>query len=72
MKQERDFFALTITNKGAEQLRRGHVWVYETEILTKERPKNGSVCDAFDPRGRYLGSGLYATLVKARGTKSLR
>ena len=60
MKQEREFFALTITNKGAEQLRRGHVWVYETEILTKERPKNGSVCDAFDPRGRYLGSGLYS------------
>lgn len=65
----RDFAKVTITEKGADFLRGGHVWVYEDEVLQiAGKPcstggdaciANGDLVDVYSSKSRYLGTGFY-------------
>ncbi len=55
---ERDFPALTVTEKGERALRAGHPWVYGAE-LSGPPPADGALCDVRSRKGAWLGAGLY-------------
>ncbi len=56
----RSYPILTITEKGEQMLRGGHVWVYADEILAlSNTPDNGALVDVRSQKGRYLGTGFY-------------
>ena len=72
MKQERAFAKAVVTEKAEAAVKRGHPWVYDTEIteFAGEKVKdgvfgtsagqveNGALTDVFSSKGRYLGTGF--------------
>ena len=61
MKKEREFRQLVVSDKGARWVKNGHPWIYEGEIVSSDDSiLNGSIVDAVDMKGRYLGSGFYS------------
>lgn len=51
---------VTITRRGAERLRRGHLWIYRSDVRDAEDAPGGSVVAVRDERGRKLGRALYS------------
>ena len=68
MKQERNFKSFKVTKKAEAAVRRGHPWVYDTEITEGEflDEDNGSIVDVLTDNGRYLGSGFLSLTSKIR------
>ena len=68
MKQERNFKSFKVTKKAEAAVRRGHPWVYDTEITEGEflDEDNGSIVDVLTDNGRYLGSGFLSLNSKIR------
>ena len=71
----RDFAKVIITEKGADFLRGGHVWVYEGEVVKTESgvpesagaaPVDGDLVNVFSQKGKYLGTGFYNSHSKIR------
>ena len=63
----RQYPRVTVTVKGENFLRGGHVWVYSDEIT--EEPctiENGSLADVYSQKGKYLGTGFYNNHSKIR------
>lgn len=59
---ERPFAAITVTAKAEASLRKGHPWVFDTELLTDcsgEEYKNGEIVDVYSQKHKWLGSGFY-------------
>jgi 23S rRNA (cytosine1962-C5)-methyltransferase len=52
---------ITISRKGAERARAGHLWIYRSDLLDAggETP-GGAVVHVRDERGRFVGSALYS------------
>ena len=48
-----------ITGRGEERIRRGHPWIYRTDVL-EVIADPGTVVDVLGPRQRFLGSALYS------------
>lgn len=66
MKAERKFPKVSITKKGRAFLERGHLWVYDTEILSQsDTIRNGDLVDVLEGNC-YLGTGLYSEKSKIR------
>jgi 23S rRNA (cytosine1962-C5)-methyltransferase len=51
---------LTVSLRGANRLKSGHVWVYRSDIVSINDAPPGAVVDVLDERGRFLGSALYS------------
>ena len=68
MKSDRRFEAVTVTKKAEAAVRRGHPWVYDTEITNGDTDQipNGSIVDVKTDNGRYLGSGFISQSSKIR------
>ncbi len=66
MKQKRDFPRLTVTEKAEESIRKGHPWVYDTEVTGGDAVENGALVDVTGSRGAYLGTGFYSAESKIR------
>ena len=66
MKQERSFPRAVITEKAESAIKRGHPWVYDTEITEGGEAENGSLMDVFSSKGRYLGTGFLSKCSKIR------
>ena len=63
----RNYPKITVTEKGADFLRGGHVWVYEGEVIGIEgSPGDGALADVCSEKGRYLGTGFYNSRSKIR------
>lgn len=68
MKQTRDYKSFHISRKAEKAVRRGHPWIYDTEIsddITDDIP-NGSIVDVLSSNGKYLGSGFLSRNSKIR------
>ncbi|HEV2861955.1 MAG TPA: class I SAM-dependent rRNA methyltransferase [Pyrinomonadaceae bacterium] len=52
---------LTITRRGAERVRGGHLWVYRTDVRDGAGAEGGSIVAVRDERGRYVGRALYSS-----------
>ena len=68
MKQQREYACYRISKKAEAAVRRGHPWVYDTEIISEDDPDvaNGSIVDVLTDNGRYLGSGFLSRNSKIR------
>jgi 23S rRNA (cytosine1962-C5)-methyltransferase len=51
---------ITITRRGAERLRGGHLWVYRSDVADAAGVAGGSTVRVRDERGRVLGRALYS------------
>jgi len=51
---------LTITRKGAERARAGHLWVYRSDVRDAGGAAGGAVVRVSDERGRFVGRALYS------------
>lgn len=55
----RNYPILTLTEKGADFLRGGHVWVFADEVThITGTPEDGALADVCSPKGKYLGTGF--------------
>jgi 23S rRNA (cytosine1962-C5)-methyltransferase len=53
-------FRVELTAKGVERVRRGHLWVFASDLKRlKETPREPAVVTAVSRRGEVLGRGLY-------------
>lgn len=50
-----------ISQRGAERLKSGHVWVYRSDVVANEDVTAGSLVKVVDPRGKFLGTALYSS-----------
>lgn len=57
---ETDTQRITITRRGAERLRRGHLWIYRSDLRDAGESPGGSIVAVRDERGRKLGRALYS------------
>ena len=63
----RNYPILTLTEKGADFLRGGHVWVFADEVThITGTPEDGALTDVCSPKGKYLGTGFYNSNSKIR------
>jgi 23S rRNA (cytosine1962-C5)-methyltransferase len=55
------FPGVVVSGRGAARLKRGHVWVYRSDLVSADGIPPGSLVTIFDERGRSLGSALYSS-----------
>jgi 23S rRNA (cytosine1962-C5)-methyltransferase len=55
MKQE-----AIITQRGAERVRTGHLWIYRSDVREARSLSGGSIVSVKDERGRFVGQALYS------------
>lgn len=51
----------SITQRAAQRLRAGHVWVYRSDLARDPQAPPGSLVDVRDERGRTLGAAFYSS-----------
>ncbi len=47
-----------VTPRGAERWVRGHPWIFRSDVL--DAPDTPGLVEVLDPRGRFIGQGLYS------------
>ncbi|MDT7690494.1 MAG: rRNA (cytosine1962-C5)-methyltransferase [Acidobacteriota bacterium] len=52
---------VTITRRGAERAREGHLWIYRSDVRDAGDAEAGSVVRVRDERGRAVGQAFYST-----------
>jgi 23S rRNA (cytosine1962-C5)-methyltransferase len=50
-----------IRKRGADRIRRGHLWVYRSDIQDTRNAAPGSIVDVQDDRGRFLAKAFYSS-----------
>ena len=67
MKSERIYPAAVVTKKAEASLKKGHPWVYDTEIKSVNGEwTNGCLTDVLSEKGSYLGTGFVSEKSKIR------
>ena len=51
---------MTVTGRGAERVRAGHLWIYRSDLRDTGRAAGGSVVRVLDERKRPVGQALYS------------
>jgi 23S rRNA (cytosine1962-C5)-methyltransferase len=51
---------VTITRRGAERAREGHLWIYRSDVRDAASAEGGSVVRVRDERGRAVGQAFYS------------
>ncbi|HEX3559394.1 MAG TPA: class I SAM-dependent rRNA methyltransferase [Pyrinomonadaceae bacterium] len=51
---------VTITRRGAERVRGGHLWVYRSDVRDAGRAQGGATVSVRDERGRFVAQALYS------------
>ncbi|HZG52099.1 MAG TPA: class I SAM-dependent rRNA methyltransferase [Pyrinomonadaceae bacterium] len=51
---------VTVSRKGAERARSGHLWIYRSDVLDAAGASAGAAVHVRDERGRFVGSALYS------------
>jgi 23S rRNA (cytosine1962-C5)-methyltransferase len=52
---------VTITRRGAERAREGHLWIYRSDVRDAGETEGGAVVRVRDERGRMVGQAFYST-----------
>ncbi len=67
MNQARAYPAISVTERAEHSIRRGHPWVYDSELTALPQDlSDGALADVLSPKGRYLGTGFYNSHSKIR------
>ncbi len=51
---------ITVTRRGAERARAGHLWIYRSDVREINNAAGGAVVRVQDERGRFVGQALYS------------
>ena len=49
----------TVTKRGADRVRHGHLWIYRSDVVNSEAD-GGSIITVLDPHGNSIGQALYS------------
>ena len=49
----------TVTKRGADRVRHGHLWIYRSDVVNAEAD-GGSIVTVLDPHGNAIGQALYS------------
>jgi 23S rRNA (cytosine1962-C5)-methyltransferase len=52
---------IAINSRAVGRLRSGHVWIYESDLASNNKPEPGALVQVTDPRGKILGTALYSS-----------
>lgn len=52
---------ISITQRGAQRARDGHLWIYRSDVARAENVAGGSIVSVRDERGRFVGQALYSS-----------
>lgn len=52
--------AVTVTKRGADRLRRGHLWIYRSDVLDTANAPGGTVVTIKDQKGNFVGQALFS------------
>lgn len=67
MKSERNYPCASVSKKAEAAIKRGHPWIYDTEIKSVDREwANGCLTDVVSEKGSYLGTGFVSEKSKIR------
>ena len=51
---------MTVNKRGADRIRRGHLWIYRSDVLDAEEAKGGSVVTVRDQNRNFIGQAFYS------------
>jgi 23S rRNA (cytosine1962-C5)-methyltransferase len=51
---------VTITQRGAERARAGHLWIYRSDVKDSQGVAGGSIVSVREERGRFVGQALWS------------
>ena len=51
---------VTVTKRGADRLRQGHLWIYRSDLLDAAAASGGSVVGIKDQKGNFVGQALFS------------
>lgn len=54
-------FMVTVSRRGATRLRKGHLWVYRSDLASSGDIPAGALVEVRDERGRKLGAAFYSS-----------
>jgi len=49
-----------VTKRGADRVRRGHLWIYRSDVVDTAGATGGSTVSVHDPRGNFVGQALFS------------
>jgi 23S rRNA (cytosine1962-C5)-methyltransferase len=52
---------IIITQRGADRVRGGHLWIYRSDVRETKGVPAGSIVSVTDERGRFVGQALYSS-----------
>ena len=50
---------VTVTKRGADRVRRGHLWIYRSDVVVVDA-EGGSIVSVKDERGNFVGQALFS------------
>lgn len=51
---------ITVTKRGADRVRNGHLWIYRSDVVDANGSEGGSVVSINDQRGNFVGQALFS------------
>ena len=51
---------VTITKRGAERVRAGHLWIYRSDVVDNGDAEGGAVVRVTTERGRFVGQAMWS------------
>jgi 23S rRNA (cytosine1962-C5)-methyltransferase len=49
-----------ITKRGADRIRKGHLWIYRSDLLSTPEATAGAIVTVKDPHGNFVGQAFYS------------
>lgn len=49
-----------VTKRGADRIRRGHLWIYRSDVLSLPDAAGGAIVVVRDPHGNFVGQAFYS------------
>src|SRR6185369_7087428 len=53
-------YEVTVTKRGADRIRRGHLWIYRSDIVNTNDAAGGSIVVAFDQGHNFVGQAFFS------------
>ncbi|MGI8918581.1 MAG: class I SAM-dependent rRNA methyltransferase [Pyrinomonadaceae bacterium] len=51
---------VTVTKRGADRLRQGHLWIYRSDVLDANDASGGNIVGIKDQKGNFVGQALFS------------
>jgi 23S rRNA (cytosine1962-C5)-methyltransferase len=52
--------SVRVTKRGADRIRSGHLWIYQSDVADAKEAAGGSVVSVHDPHGNFVGQALFS------------